>query len=74
MMLLVDNLEQVIDASPDRSGLAEKCPNLTIMVTSRELMKIRGERPRRRYSSVMNFASLASEPSASSRRTSGSIG
>ena len=45
MMLLFDNLEQVIDASPDLGGLAEACPNLTIMVTSRELMKIRGEHP-----------------------------
>ena len=45
MMLLFDNLEQVIDASSNLGRLAEACPNLTIIVTSRELMKIRGEHP-----------------------------
>jgi predicted ATPase len=45
MMLLLDNLEQVIDASPQLADLAEACPNLTLLVTSRELMRIRGERP-----------------------------
>ena len=43
MMLLLDNLEQVIDAAPKLAELAEACPNLTIVVTSRELMRIRGE-------------------------------
>ena len=43
MMLVLDNLEQVIDASPKLADLADACPNLTMLVTSRELMKIRGE-------------------------------
>jgi predicted ATPase/class 3 adenylate cyclase len=43
MMLLLDNLEQVIDAAPKLAELAEACPNLTVVVTSRELMRVRGE-------------------------------
>ena len=43
MLLLLDNLEQVIDAAPDLSQLLEACPNLTLLVTSRELLRIHGE-------------------------------
>ena len=43
MLLLLDNLEQIVDAGPDLAGLLEACPNLTILVTSRELLRVRGE-------------------------------
>ena len=43
MLLLLDNLEQVIDAAPDLSALLQACPNLTLLVTSRELLRIDGE-------------------------------
>ena len=43
MLLLLDNLEQVIDVAPELSALVEACPNLTLLVTSRELLRIRGE-------------------------------
>ena len=43
MLLLLDNLEQVIESAPELSGLLEGCPNLTLLVTSRELLRIRGE-------------------------------
>ncbi len=43
MLLLLDNLEQVIDAAPALSGLVQTCPNLTVFCTSRELLRVHGE-------------------------------
>jgi predicted ATPase len=43
LLLLLDNLEQVVDAAPELADLVERCPNLTLLVTSRELLRVRGE-------------------------------
>ncbi len=43
LLLLLDNLEQVIEAAPELSALLGACPNLTLLVTSRELLRIQGE-------------------------------
>jgi predicted ATPase len=43
MLLLLDNLEQVIEAAPDLSGLLQTCPYLTLLCTSRELLRVQGE-------------------------------
>jgi predicted ATPase/class 3 adenylate cyclase len=43
MLLLVDNFEQVIDAASELSSLLQGCPNLTLIVTSRELVRVQGE-------------------------------
>ena len=43
MLLLLDNLEQVIEAAPEVSALLASCPNLTLLVTSRELLRVQGE-------------------------------
>jgi predicted ATPase len=42
-LLLLDNLEQVIAAAPEVIEVVEACPNLRLMVTSRELLRVRGE-------------------------------
>jgi predicted ATPase/class 3 adenylate cyclase len=43
MLLLLDNLEQVIEAAPELSTLVAACPNLALLVTSRELLRVQGE-------------------------------
>jgi predicted ATPase/class 3 adenylate cyclase len=43
MLLVLDNLEQVIDAATALSSLVEACPNLAVMATSRERLRVRGE-------------------------------
>jgi non-specific serine/threonine protein kinase len=43
MLLLLDNLEQVIEAAPELSALLSACPNLTLLVTSREVLRVQGE-------------------------------
>ncbi len=43
LLLLLDNLEQVIKAAPDLSAVLSACPNLTLLVTSRELLRVQGE-------------------------------
>ena len=43
MLLLLDNLEQVVEVAPEISALLPTCPNLTLLVTSRELLRVQGE-------------------------------
>ena len=43
MLLILDNLEQVIPVGPRLLPLLEACPNLGILLTSRERLRIRGE-------------------------------
>jgi predicted ATPase/class 3 adenylate cyclase len=43
LLLLIDNLEQVIESAPGLSALLSACPNLTLLVTSRELLRVQGE-------------------------------
>ena len=43
MLLLLDNLEQVIEAAPELSALLQTCPNLSLLCTSRELLRVQGE-------------------------------
>jgi predicted ATPase/class 3 adenylate cyclase len=44
MLLLLDNLEQLLPAAEPLSGLLAACPNLQLLVTSRALLRIGGER------------------------------
>jgi predicted ATPase/class 3 adenylate cyclase len=43
LLLLMDNFEQLVDAAPQLADLLEVCPNLCLLVTSRERMRVRGE-------------------------------
>jgi predicted ATPase/class 3 adenylate cyclase len=43
MLLLFDNFEQVVDASPDVASLLAACPQLDVLVTSREPLHVTGE-------------------------------
>jgi predicted ATPase/class 3 adenylate cyclase len=43
LLLLFDNFEQVVDAAPGLVDLLGACPNLKLIVTSRELLAVPGE-------------------------------
>ena len=43
MLLLLDNLEQVIETAAELSALLTACPSLTLLCTSRELLRVQGE-------------------------------
>jgi predicted ATPase len=43
LLLLLDNFEQVVEAASELGSLLESCANLRLLVTSRELLRIRGE-------------------------------
>jgi predicted ATPase/class 3 adenylate cyclase len=44
VLLLLDNVEQVVDAATDVATLQRACPDLTLLVTSREPLHVGGER------------------------------
>lgn len=43
LLLVLDNFEQVSPAAPWLASLVERCRNLRVLVTSRELLRVRGE-------------------------------
>jgi predicted ATPase/class 3 adenylate cyclase len=44
ILLVLDNFEHVVDAAGDVSGLLHTCPQLTLLVTSRAVLRVAGER------------------------------
>jgi non-specific serine/threonine protein kinase len=43
ILLVLDNFEQVIDAAPRLAEFLLACPDIKILVTSREVLRVRGE-------------------------------
>jgi predicted ATPase/DNA-binding SARP family transcriptional activator len=43
LLLVLDNFEQVIEAAPGVAALLSHCPNIKLLVTSRELLRVNGE-------------------------------
>jgi predicted ATPase len=43
LLLLLDNFEHLMAAAEDLPGLSASCPNLRVLVTSRELLRLPGE-------------------------------
>jgi predicted ATPase len=43
MLLVLDNLEQVVEAAPELSALVGACPHLKLVVTSQTLLWVNGE-------------------------------
>ena len=43
-LLLLDNLEQIVEAAPEVARLAESCPALRVVITSRTPLRIAAER------------------------------
>jgi predicted ATPase/transcriptional regulator with XRE-family HTH domain len=43
MLLVLDNFEQVMAAAPQLAALLEECPELKLLVTSREVLHLRAE-------------------------------
>jgi predicted ATPase/DNA-binding XRE family transcriptional regulator len=43
LLLVLDNCEQVLGMAPDLAALLAACPALTVLATSREVLRLRGE-------------------------------
>ena len=43
LLLVLDNFEHLIDAASELAGVLAACPNLQLLVTSRELLRLPGE-------------------------------
>lgn len=45
LLMVIDNFEQAIDAAPLLTSLLQSCPKLSLLVTSRAVLRVAGEHP-----------------------------
>jgi predicted ATPase/DNA-binding CsgD family transcriptional regulator len=45
LLMVVDNFEQALDAAPLLTSLLQSCPGLSLLVTSRAVLRVEGEQP-----------------------------
>ena len=43
LLLVLDNFEHLMEAAPEVAELIQNCPNLTVLITSRAPLRVRGE-------------------------------
>ena len=43
ILLVLDNLEQVVESGPELAMLLDRCPRLHLLITSRHVIRLRGE-------------------------------
>jgi non-specific serine/threonine protein kinase len=43
MLIILDNVEHVLDAAPGVAALLSRCPHVTVLATSRALLRVSGE-------------------------------
>ena len=73
ILLLLDNFEQLVDAATQLGDLLRRCPHLRLIVTSRERLRIDGEReypllPLRDADAAELFSARASMPETNAVR------
>ena len=62
LLLVLDNFEHVLGAAPDVAGLVEACPDLTVLITSRASLRLRGEREYPVAPLTLPVSTLSPEP------------
>ena len=73
MLLVLDNFEHVMEAAPDVSALIESCPNLTVLVTSRAPLRVRGEQEYPVPPLALPASTLSPDPGEVAGSPSGSL-